>query len=425
MGIKFFHSADLHLDSPLRGLERYPEAPSDRIRGATRRAFKNLIDACLEEGAKLLLIAGDLFDGEWQDYSTGLFFAAQLGRLREGDVHVVWLRGNHDAASKIRKSLVLPANVHELSVRRPETREFSELGVAVHGQGYSAADVREDLAARYPRALPGYVNVGLLHTSLNGRPGHEPYASCSLETLVDRGYDYWALGHIHEREVILREPFVVFPGNLQGRHVRETGPKGATLVNVEAGRITEVQSRSFDVVRWERLSIDASASRNVDDVVERVRAEFGNLSRTLDGRLLAVRVDVFGPSPAHAAIARRPDEFAQQVRAAAVEFSEAEVWVEQVRVRTLPALDLSALRSRDDAIGSLAASFERLRADGSEHGQVARDVEELIERLPPELRDGADGLLLDGELAVSELVDAAERLLLSRLSGALGEESSR
>jgi DNA repair exonuclease SbcCD nuclease subunit len=425
VGIKFFHSADLHLDSPLRGLERYPEAPSDRIRGATRRAFKNLIDACLEEGAKLLLIAGDLFDGEWQDYSTGLFFAAQLGRLREGDVHVVWLRGNHDAASKIRKSLVLPANVHELSVRRPETREFSELGVAVHGQGYSAADVREDLAARYPRALPGYVNVGLLHTSLNGRPGHEPYASCSLETLVDRGYDYWALGHIHEREVILREPFVVFPGNLQGRHVRETGPKGATLVNVEAGRITEVQSRSFDVVRWERLSIDASASRNVDDVVERVRAEFGNLSRTLDGRLLAVRVDVFGPSPAHAAIARRPDEFAQQVRAAAVEFSEAEVWVEQVRVRTLPALDLSALRSRDDAIGSLAASFERLRADGSEHGQVARDVEELIERLPPELRDGADGLLLDGELAVSELVDAAERLLLSRLSGALGEESSR
>jgi DNA repair exonuclease SbcCD nuclease subunit len=425
VGIKFFHSADLHLDSPLRGLERYPEAPSDRIRGATRRAFKNLIDACLEEGAKLLLIAGDLFDGEWQDYSTGLFFAAQLGRLREGDVHVVWLRGNHDAASKIRKSLVLPANVHELSVRRPETREFAELGVAVHGQGYSAADVREDLAARYPRALPGYVNVGLLHTSLNGRPGHEPYASCSLETLVDRGYDYWALGHIHEREVISREPFVVFPGNLQGRHVRETGPKGATLVNVEAGRITEVQSRSFDVVRWERLSIDASASRNVDDVVERVRAEFGNLSRTLDGRLLAVRVDVFGPSPAHAAIARRPDEFAQQVRAAAVEFSEAEVWVEQVRVRTLPALDLTALRSREDAIGSLAASFERLRADGSERGQLARDVEELIERLPPELRDGPDGLLLDGELAVSELVDAAERLLLSRLSGALGEESSR
>jgi DNA repair exonuclease SbcCD nuclease subunit len=264
-----------------------------------------------------------------------------------------------------------------------------------------------------------------LHTSLNGRPGHEPYASCSLETLVDRGYDYWALGHIHEREVISREPFVVFPGNLQGRHVRETGPKGATLVNVEAGRITEVQSRSFDVVRWERLSIDASASRNVDDVVERVRAEFGNLSRTLDGRLLAVRVDVFGPSPAHAAIARRPDEFAQQVRAAAVEFSEAEVWVEQVRVRTLPALDLTALRSREDAIGSLAASFERLRADGSERGQLARDVEELIERLPPELRDGPDGLLLDGELAVSELVDAAERLLLSRLSGALGEESSR
>lgn len=424
MGIKFFHSADLHLDSPLRGLERYPEAPTERIRGATRRAFKNLIDACLEEGAKLLLIAGDLFDGEWQDYSTGLFFAAQLGRLRESACSVVWLRGNHDAASKIRKSLVLPPNVHELSVRRPETREFSELGIAVHGQGYSAADTREDLAARYPRALPGYVNIGLLHTSLNGRPGHEPYASCSLETLVDRGYDYWALGHIHEREVVLREPFVVFPGNLQGRHVRETGAKGATLVNVEAGRVSDVQPRSFDVVRWERLAIDAGSARNVDDVIDGVRAEFARLSRALDGRLLAVRVDVSGASPAHAALARKPDEFAQQIRAAAVEFSEAEVWVEQVRVRTSPALDLAALRSREDAIGSLAAAFERWRAEPTERTQLGEDLAELLERLPPELRDAPDGLMLDGELAVSELVDAAERLLLSRLSGALGEEGA-
>ncbi len=424
MGTKFFHSADLHLDSPLRGLERYPEAPTERIRGATRRAFKNLIDACLEENAGLLLIAGDLFDGEWQDYSTGLFFAAELGRLREGNVEVVWLRGNHDATSKIRKSLVLPPNVHELSVRRPETREFPELGIAVHGQGYASPDIRDDLASRYPRAVAGCVNVGVLHTSLNGRSGHEPYASCSLETLFDRGYDYWALGHVHEREVVSREPFVVFPGNLQGRHVRETGPKGATLVQIEQGRISEVQARSFDVVRWEHLVVDASSARATDDVVERVRAEFGRLSRSLDGRLLAVRVDVLGASQAHAVLARRPDEFAQHVRAAAVEFSEAEVWVEKVRVRTSPALDLEALRQREDAIGSLAASLERIRQSSGELEPVARDLDELLERLPPELRDGADGLVAGGELALGDLVDSAERLLLSRLSGVIGEERS-
>ncbi|MFZ5890378.1 MAG: metallophosphoesterase family protein [Myxococcota bacterium] len=425
MGIKFFHSADLHLDSPLRGLERYPEAPSERIRGATRRAFKNLIDACLEENAQLLLIAGDLFDGEWQDYSTGLFFAAQLGRLREGGVEVVWLRGNHDAASKIRKSLVLPPNVHELSVRRPETREFSELGVAVHGQGYSAADTREDLAARYPRALPGYFNIGVLHTSLNGRPGHEPYASCSIETLIDRGYDYWALGHVHEREVVQREPLIVFPGNLQGRHVRETGPKGATLVQVDAGRIAEVQARAFDVVRWERLSVDATDARSAEDVIDGVRAELTRLAKALDGRLLAVRVEIAGASAAHAALARRPDEFANQIRAAAVELSEGEVWVEKVRVRTSPALDLAELRQRHDAIGSLAAALARVRSDASELDRLGEDLRELVERLPPELREGPDGIGVSDGSALGDLVDGAERLLLSRLAGVVSEEGSR
>jgi DNA repair exonuclease SbcCD nuclease subunit len=268
------------------------------------------------------------------------------------------------------------------------------------------------------------VNVGVLHTSLNGRSGHEPYASCSLETLVDRGYDYWALGHVHEREVVSREPFVVFPGNLQGRHVRETGPKGATLVQVEQGRISDVQPRAFDVVRWEHLVVDASSARAADDVVERVRAEFGRLSRSLDGRLLAVRIDVVGASQAHAVLARRPDEFAQHVRAAAVEFSEAEVWVEKVRVRTSPALDLAALRQREDAIGSLAASLERMRQSSGELEPVARDLDELLERLPPELRDGADGLVSGGELALGDLVDSAERLLLSRLAGVIGEERS-
>jgi len=119
--MKVVHAADIHLDSPLCGLARYEGAPVERIRGATRRALENLVGLCEQEQAGLLLIAGDLFDGDWRDYSTGLFFVAQMARLRKSGVQVVMLRGNHDAESQVCKSLRLPDNVHELSTRKAQT----------------------------------------------------------------------------------------------------------------------------------------------------------------------------------------------------------------------------------------------------------------------------------------------------------------
>src|SRR5262249_3429109 len=149
----------------------------------------------------------------------------------------------------IQRSLRLPENVRELSVKKPETILFEDLGVAVHGQGFANRAVTEDLAASYPPARAGLVNVGVLHTSVDGREGHDAYAPTTLETLRSKGYDYWALGHVHKREVLSEDPWVVFPGNLQGRHAKETGPKGATLVTIASGRIAAVEHRPVDVVR--------------------------------------------------------------------------------------------------------------------------------------------------------------------------------
>jgi DNA repair protein SbcD/Mre11 len=220
--MKLVHAADLHLDSALHGLARYESAPAEEIRGATRRAFTNLVTLCLEERVALLVISGDLFDGDWRDISTGLFFSAQLSKLCEAGIKVVWIRGNHDAVSQIRRSVRLPQAVIELAANHAETRVFDELGIAVHGQSFVKRDVTEDLAAGYPPRVAGALNVGLLHTALDGRSGHDRYAPCKLETLTNRGYEYWALGHVHQREVVSADPYVVFPGNLQGRHARES-----------------------------------------------------------------------------------------------------------------------------------------------------------------------------------------------------------
>ncbi|HEY8945858.1 MAG TPA: DNA repair exonuclease, partial [Polyangiaceae bacterium] len=271
--MKFVHAADLHIDSPLRGLERYEGAPAELIRGATRRAVEHLVDLCLAEGAHLLLLAGDLYDGDWRDYSTGLFFCQQMARLREADTQVVWIRGNHDAASRLTQHLRPTDNVHELPHARPATLELHVDGVsvAVHGQSFQKVKTTEDLSQRYPEPLSGALNLGLLHTALDGREGHDAYAPCRVETLVNKGYEYWALGHVHQREEVRQDPWIVFPGNLQGRHARETGKKGATLVTVRAGRIVEVEHRALDEVRWANIVFDASVAASADDVVDGVR----------------------------------------------------------------------------------------------------------------------------------------------------------
>src|SRR5262249_13962811 len=179
MAISFLHAADIHLDSPLRGLEQYEHAPAERIRGATRRAFERLIDLALERRVDFVLIAGDLYDGDWRDYNTGLYLARQLGRLRDAAIPVFVIAGNHDAANKMTRVLRLPGNVQLLSPAAPQTIRLDDLEVAIHGQSFAREAVTDNLVAGYPAAIPGWVNIGLLHTGLTGLEGHAPYAPCT------------------------------------------------------------------------------------------------------------------------------------------------------------------------------------------------------------------------------------------------------
>ena len=227
---RFLHAADLHVDSPLKGIERYEGAPVEAIRGASRRAVANLVSAAIEERVAFVVLAGDIFEGDWRDFGTGLFFAQQLRRLGEEGIEVFLLAGNHDAAAHMTRQLEWPANVTVFSTKAPQSVTHAASGTVLHGQGFATRAVEQDLAARYPEAVAGAFNIGVLHTALDGREGHDPYAPTRVETLRGKGYDYWALGHVHAREVVSREPWIVFPGNLQARHLRETGSKGATLV---------------------------------------------------------------------------------------------------------------------------------------------------------------------------------------------------
>ncbi len=412
---RFLHAADLHLDSPLRGLDADLSAPAARIRGASREALSALVDLAIEEKVDFVVIAGDLYDGDWSDFRTGQALVAALAKLTRAGIRVVAIRGNHDAESQITRDLRLPEGATLLSTRRPESLVLEQHGVVLHGQSFASRDITDNIAMSYPAPRAGLFNLALLHTAATGRPGHASYAPCTVEQLARHGYDYWALGHIHTREEVLRDPWIVFPGNLQGRHINEAGAKGASLVTVRDNHVVAVEHRTLDVVRWQRVLVDCAGAADDGAVLDRVLRAVGEAVDAAGGRLLALRLELFGATAAHATLSRDRAGTLGRLRAAALEAaSEEDFWIEAVRLDTRPAAMPVA---RSDAAGRLLAAIAAPPPEALE--ELADYAAQLLSRAPG-LRDalGPDHPAVqaaDGRLG-AEWLDRARDLLLTRLA---------
>jgi DNA repair protein SbcD/Mre11 len=409
--MRLLQSADLHVDSPMKGLVAYEEAPVAELRLATRVALGNLVDTAIEQTVDAVLLSGDIFDGDWPHYGTGVYFVAEMGRLREAAIPVVIVTGNHDAESKLTKSLRLPDNVQLLDTRKPQTVTFEAIGLAVHGQGYATPAVLDDLSASYPAPIADMINVGLLHTSADGRPGHEHYAPCKVDGLVARGYDFWGLGHVHRHEVLSGDPLIVFPGNLQGRGLRETGAKGAILVELgHDGRAT-FEHRALDCVRWELLEVDARDCTSRDDVAEHVAATVGAAVRGAGERLLVARVVISGVSEAHSTLAADAERLRYEVIAAAADVAGGQVWIESVKLATSAPRELA--NGGDDAVGELVQELAELSAQGGAPAELSAALAPLAKILPPSVLAEFDPL--DAETIRALMADVSQSLPVALL----------
>ncbi len=412
---KFIHAADIHLDSSLHGLERYEGAPVEEIRGATRRAFDNLIELAIEEEVAFVLLAGDLYDGDWKDYNTGLYFVQRMGRLREAGIPVFVIAGNHDAASQITKHLRLPDNVTMFSTRTPERVVLDDLDVAIHGQGFASRAVTEDLSKAYPPGDPHLFNIGMLHTCLDGKPGHEPYAPCSVDGLRSKGYQYWALGHVHKREVVSREPWIVFPGNSQGRHILEPGAKGCTLISVDNGDVSEVAHQELDVLRWSFCEVDANDGGTVDDLYEQVRDALQQTLDSADGRPVAVRLVLQGVCSVHSRLHAEMEYWTQEYRALATGLGGAGIWLEKVSFDTRPSISAAGVLARDDALGGLLRAIRDMELDHIALDELASEVAALRRKLPAEMLGGENPYDPADPEILKDTLEAIKELLVNRL----------
>ncbi len=374
--MKFLHAADIHLDSPLSGLRNFSSIPAHVTQYCTRKAFENVIDLAIHEDVAFVIIAGDLYDADWRDFSTGLFVAGEMRRLGRPCFVV---RGNHDAASVITRSLEPPPNVTVFSALKTETVVLEEFGVAIHGRSFPNRAVPEDLSLTYPAPVAGKLNIGVLHTSAEDPGEHATYAPCTVAALVAKGYDYWALGHIHARRVLHERPYVIFPGNTQGRHPNEAGARGATLVEVRDGRIVGLEHRDTDVLRWAQVSVDAEGADTPAEIAARTRLALAAAHGEAEARPLIVRVTLSGATARHAAMLADPDAIDAECRSAAAAVS-GDLYIERVRLQTrMPEARAAA---ELDAVAQLAAPFLAGLDDPDILKRLLEDFQALAGQVP-------------------------------------------
>ncbi len=412
---KFLHTADIHLDSPLLNLDNYDDAPRDDFRSATRRALDNIVEVATTEDVQFVLIAGDLYDGDCADFNTPLHFRSKMRELGDCGIRVFVIQGNHDAESKMRKAfrLQLPDNVHLFRTDKPETVTIDELNVAIHGQGFATRAVTEDLSKCYPNPLPGMVNIGLLHTSCGTHHRHDNYAPSSVNGLRDKEYQYWALGHIHTGQRLAGpSPWIVYPGNPQGRHIGETGAKSCVVATYDGDAI-QIEDHYVDVLRWFHVTVDVAGCTDADSVISSIQVDIAERLQEAGELPVAARIELMGATKAHSQLVKQADYWDNEIRNMVLDHFDERIWVEKIKFNTSANID--RIRTTDSALGDLIASLRDPVLGKTALNDLRDDFNKLRSDIPTDPRLPDDEIDMESAEAAEALIHDAQELLIGRL----------
>lgn len=395
MSFRFVHAADIHLDLPLRSLALRDPALADLIGNATRKAFIGVVDLCLDEQVDALLLSGDLYDGEQTSMKTARFLADQIRKLHEAKIKVFIIRGNHDALSRITKELTFPDSVTIFGGRAAAIaveRERRALPVAIHGISFAQPHAPDSLLDRFKPPIEGAINIGLLHTSLDGSPGHDPYAPCGLAELQAAGFRYWALGHIHKRTTVEGAATVVMPGMPQGRDINEAGAKSVTLATVTDDGAILLEERLTSVAQFERVTVELGGIDEWKDMVRTLGQTLGQVRDAVASEHLVARLHLTGTTNLAWRLRRDLDLLRTEAEDQAAALGKS--WIDKVEVDCRPpgTMPASAVPAEAIPLEELRRLMGEVTQDDAYRAEIAAIAEELRSQLPPECRSllGAD-----------------------------------
>lgn len=412
MSLTFIHAADLHLDTPFSGMGQLSPRAAEALQNASLEAFDALIDLTIRERARFLLLAGDLYDGSDRGIRAQRRFERGLQRLGDHGIATFIVHGNHDPLSGWSAIRDWPPHVTVFGHQDVTSVTLDEDTdpVTIHGISYRQSRMVENLSQRYHRTVKAGLHIGLLHCNVDGNGEHDSYSPCSLNDLRAAGMDYWALGHIHRQQILSQSPWVVYPGNLQGRSSKpsEQGPKGAMVVRADGQTIHTPRFEALDRIRFVTLHMELGGLTDVASLHRGLVERSKDLQARNDMRGLIVRASLVGRGPLYSELRHpgRLEEILAELRREG-EQEDTLIWWEDLRNEAGPALDFDSIRLRND----FSAEVLRLQA---ERMAIPEQQELFVSDCFAPL-DRFKVLLDGGEDAPSDLLKEAEMLALDLL----------
>ena len=359
---------------------------------------------CLAERVDALLLSGDLYDGDQTSMKTARFLADQIRLLHDANIAVFIIRGNHDALSRITRELTFPLSV-KIFGRRAEAIQIERAPgatpIAIHGISFAQPHAPESLLAQFEPPVAGAVNIGLLHTSLGGAPGHDPYAPCEMADLQRAGFRYWALGHIHGRATEHGQATVVMPGMPQGRDINEAGAKSVTLVTVMDDATIQLEEHPTSVAQFERVDVDLDGIEDWRGVVHAIGRALGHGRDGVRAEHLVARLHLTGATPLAWRLRRDPDLLRTEAEELAASLGRS--WIDKVEIDCRPpgTNPDAAPATQGDPIVELRKLMGEVAHDDGYLAEIALIAEELRAQLPSECRSmlGRDAAAFAAALA--------------------------
>lgn len=417
--LRFIHAADLHLDAPFRGLSLESKELGHKLRQASFQALENLVQLCLQLQVDFLLISGDVYNQEDRNLRCQLRFRDALARLGEQGIAVYMVHGNHDPAGSTAQTIQWPENVHVFTADTPAVVPFvrgDQTLALIHGASHTRAREARNLARKFQRSPGDILQIGLLHCNLGRNTGHESYAPCELQDLFSTDLDYWALGHVHSAAIMSRDPYVVYPGNIQGLNINEQGKRGCYVVDVQPGPSLEPCFHCLDAVRWAAVEVDIQDLSSVDQLENSILQALQAQQEQARDRGLICRVILRGRGGLHQILNSedRQDELLQRLREHYIDM-EPILWIKDLRLETAADLDLESRRRQGDFLGQVLAQEEKFLEHEDRLQYVQKDVlAELFQHrrarhfLKQLSQAEADALLHRAKMLCVDLLDSAD-----------------